>query len=346
MTIWKNILNYFTDEKEIKEERKPQNPEANKTVLKSLFTKTDPHSITEFPYSWKEEFFPPLDHTERKYILEETVRWHSIYLDISITSLIELISYYISRQPKNAHIKDFMEKQTEEYQFIAMELIHLNYLRIARERLEKLRDGELLNWIPIKGEESYEPSNDELSHVIHNLSLLITEEANHQIVRMKEEGEVLEKMQSEMVYSEQSIFVKNHIEHILNSNKSTIAKYAYDRLMLEYIFFPQYEGKIEKVFKNKIFYKYKDNFGVTEFNQMMGKVYVDMEKYQRNNGKDDMRIFVQTEWSEFCKFMVNEYSHMTEEELQEVKGEDFNIYKLSLDFFCILLFKIYLDGMK
>lgn len=348
MSIWKAIAGFFTDEQPTKnnEVKKTSNPETSQTVLKTLFTKNDPHTLTKFPYNLSEEFFAPLDPDERKYIINEIVRWHSIYIDVALEQILELATFYISKQNTNNPIASFMDKYKEEYNFIAMEIIHSNHLKIASNRIFKADDRTLLDWNPVKGYHSYEPEDEEISFILVELSTLITEEIKSEIAKILEAEEFVTKMQNEISIGDQALYAQAQLFDILDNNKAIIAKHCFDRLMIEYTFFPQYRGKIEKDFNNKLFNKYKEHFEVDTFNQMMGKVYDDLENYLKFKSKEDLKVWIQYEWKEFVKFVTNEFTTMDEEELANINAEDFNIYKLSIDYFCVVLFKIYLDGMK
>lgn len=348
MSIWKSIAKYFTEEPEKKEEatKKPVNPETSQTVLKTLFTKNDPHTLTTFPYDLSEEFFAPLEADERKYIINEIIRWHSIYIDIALEQIVELVSYYIKKQNGSNPISKFMDKYKDEYEFIAMDKVHATYLQFASNRIFKLHDRELLDWKPVKGYHSFEPTDKELSEILVQIAEVIELEVKSEIIKIQEAELVVTKIQNEVPVSDKALFAQSHLLDVLESNKAIIAKHCYDRLMLEYMFFPQYEGKLEKEFNNKLFHKYSENFGVETFNQMMSKVYRDVNAYLKLKNKEDLKVWIQYEWKEFVKFVTNEFAHLDEEELSKINAEDFNIYKLSLDYFCIVLFKIYLDGMK
>lgn len=348
MSIWKSIAKYFTEEPEKKEEatKKPANPETSQTVFKALFTKNDPHTLTTFPYNLSEEFFAPLDADERKYIVNEIIRWHSIYIDVALEHIIELVSYYIKKKNENNPIASFMDKYREEYEFIAMEIVHSKYLEFASKRTFHLHDRELLEWKPVKGYYSFEPSDTEISEILVQIGDVIEVEIKSEIIKIQEAELVVTKLQNEVPVSDKAMFAQAHLLEVLDANKAVIAKHCYDRLMLEYIFFPQYEGKLEKEFNNKLFHKYRENFGIDNFNQMMSKVYKDINEYLKYKNKEDLKVWIIYEWKEFVKFATNEFANLEDEELANINAENFNIYKLSLDYFCIVLFKIYLDGMK
>lgn len=349
MKLWNIIVDFFKDEETESENPKTEtkSPETKPHLLKSLFVKTDPFSVTTFPYTWDEEFFPPLDLKERKYILQEINRWHSVYLNTCVDKMVEYCTSYLVFQKNNIQVKKFFENNQEDYEFLALEVISQHFPDKAREYILSLSDNELIKWKPVMGEYSFEPDKNELIYLIKELSFYIEDETKQQINRLREQQAALDSMHnSDMEYSQQAEFLSDHLNGFLKSNRNIISKHCFDRLILEYNAFPFYYGRTEKIFKNKLFDKYSADLGIEGFNPMMGKVYTELDNFIKMHEKKEARNWIQYEWDEFQKFMTNEYLHLSEEEIEQIKPEDFNVYKLSLDFFCVILFKIYLDGMN
>lgn len=349
MAVWNKIVGFFKEE-----DNRPEKPvnetkktEAKSNLLKTLFVKTDPFSVTTFPYHLAKEFYPPLDDKERKYIIQEIMRWHSIYIDTCVESIVELCTSYLIFQKKSFPVKKFLEDNREEYLFLALETVHQHFAAKARDYILSLSDAELTNWHPVEGDWAYEPPKGELTYLIKELGYYIDEEAKQQIIRMREQEDALATMQSEnLVYSEQAELLSAHLRDFLQKNRNIITKHAYDRLILEYNAFPFYYKKTEKEFRNKIFNKYAESMNVGNFNNLMEKVYFELDSFIKIHERKEARNWIQYEWDEFEKFMTNEYLNFSEQEVAEIGPEDFNVYKLALDFYCIVMFKIYLDGMN
>lgn len=348
MAVWNTIVGFFKEENppnETKNETKK--PEMKPNLLKTLFAKTDPFSVTTFPYKLTEEFYPPLDDKERKYIAQEVIRWHSIYINTCVESVVELCTSYLIFQKKSFAVKKLLDDNREEYLFLALDTVHQHFTDKARDYILSLSDIELTKWHPVEGKSAYEPPKAELTYLIKELGYYIEEEAKQQIVRLREQEEALATMQSEnLVYSEQAELLSAHLKDFLKKNRNTITKHAFDRLILEYNAFPFYYKKTEKEFRNKIFEKYADSMNVGNFNNLMEKVYFELDSFIKIHEKKEARNWMQYEWEEFEKFMTNEYLNLSEQEVAGIGPEDFNVYKLALDFYCIALFKIYLDGMN
>lgn len=357
MSFLKSILKYFTEEPKGKDvpklpsEQAKKNEETQQTVFKSLFTKTDGHTITKFPYNWTSEFFPPLDVREKGFISQEILRWHSIFLEVAFEDIIELISFFIEKQPNSDKIVEYSKKHKNEYEFILIEVMHLNYMEIVKNRLEKLNDVKLLKWKPVQGEHFFEPENEEYMEIIETISKLITKEIRTQIKHLEEEERLIQLIKDEDQMEFRQNGLTDHIKITLTKNSRTIIKNAFDRLIYERSLVPNYGGENSRDFDNELFIKYCSAFTNEEganltFTKVMEVVHKEITHFLSVKNKDDLlRWVAKNQWPEFESFMIQEYQDLNEEDMADINAQAFTVYKLSLDFVTIILFSIYLDGI-
>lgn len=351
MSFLKSILNFFLEEdaekaKEKTTEVSKQINETTTSIVKSLFTKTDPLSMTSFPYKWDKEFFPPLDQKEEKYMRGEILRWYKIYFEFALEEVIDLCIIYLVHELRHKDAVEFHRDFPEEFRLLIQSAVSQNLVETVSSVIQKIDGFNLIQWQPEQGEVSFEPPKLEMFAIIKNISATVELEITKQLAIQQEQREKLREIQDMTVsYNAQAQALSEYLVTFLNQHRNEITKHCFDRLILEYNSFPYYYGKTEKEFKNKIFQKYMNDFGASSFNEVMAKAYVELNKFIKIHEKREVAIWIYHEWDDFVNFMQNEYLNLTEEELEEFESSDFNLFALSLDFYALILFKIHLDGM-
>lgn len=347
MSIFKKIGSFFMNEdSKEKQEIQPKEDNTVGQVFKHMFTKTDPMNQTHFPYEWEQEFFPPLDKKEKDYMLDEIKRWYQIYYDLFESKMLDaIIEAVIKPSSQNEWTINFYKKFPEEFQLMTQSLIQENFHKLVDNRLETYNDYKLIQWKPLKGQNSYEPPTKEISSILKNISKMVINESEENYKKQQEEIKALLQAQEENSTMTPSEQVSEALVSYLNKHKREIIKHCYDRLILENNAFPYYYGQYEKPFKNKLFHKYKLQFNITTYNELVSKAYLHFNKFIRIHGKRELKKWIAEQWDEYINFMAKEYANLPEDELYKAINDDFNKYALSIDFYALVLFKISLDGM-
>lgn len=316
-------------------------------ILKYLFTKNDPMSLTSFPYDWEKDFFPPLTEEEKNYMKGEILKWYDTYFKLFYNKLIEaVISYVLRPSSKNEWAVKYHEKYQEEFTLMIQNIVDNNLVELIKSKLDKLSDWQLIKWKPVRGKQSWEPPAHEISPILKQLALISIEESKEEVRKQEEETKRIIEMQKQDISTEEKKQqLMDTLEEYLNRHRKEIVKHCYDRLVLEWKSFPYYYGKMDKQFKNHIFEKYRLQFGCTTYTELFAKVFIHLDKFVELHGEKELRKWIDEQWEEFVLFMKNDYTERTEDELYVLNPEEFNKYSFSIDFYAIVLFLISLDGI-
>ena len=331
----------------LRENNKGGPPIDHSQVLKYLFTKNDPMSITTFPYEWEKDFFPPLTEEEKNYMKGEIIKWYETYFELFYNRLIEaVISYVLRPSSKNEWAVKYHKKYQEEFTLMIQDIVDNNLTELIKKRIDKYNDWQIIRWKPVKAKQSWEPPSNEISPILRQLAQISIEESRKEVERQEKETKRLIELQKQDISPEEKKEqIMDALEEYLNKHRKEIVKHCYDRLVLEWKSFPYYYGKMEKKLKNDIFEKYKLQFGCTTYTELFAKVFIYLDKFVALHGEKELRKWIDEQWREFILFMRNDYTERTEDELYVLTMEEFNKYSFSIDFYAIILFKISLDGM-
>lgn len=316
-------------------------------VLKLMFTKTDPMSLTEYPYHWEKDYFPPLSSEERKYMRGEILRWYQTYLDVFYSKLVSgVISFVLKPSSKNEWAINYHREFPEEFNLMIQDIVDRNIVKLIKDKIQQLSDWQIIKWKPIKGAESWQPPENEIRPILRDVANISITEAEEQYKKQREEiKKILQIQKSDIPPDVKKQNIIDSIKDYLVHNKKELIKHCYDRLTLEYNSFPYYYGRMEKPFKNDIYEKYRLQFGCTTYSELFAKVFVPLRKFIELHGKKEVKKWIEEQWDEFIIFMQHDYTSKTEEELYRIKPEEFNKYAFALDYYVVILFKISMDGM-
>lgn len=319
------------------------NKPSEQNVVKRLFTKSDPLSLTVFPYVFSTNFFPPLDKEERNYMIREILRWYDIFIEVSLSELIEnLIGRSLKPCNNNENCTLLYKKSNEKYIMLVQSVVEENIKNLINIQVNKLSDEELCSWDVNKGENYYFPPIKEFSNILMNLTKLIVEKANIIIIEENNnKKETLEIINQEMSYDDKKAMILNNLLDFINKNKKSITKHCYDRILLEMNAFPYYDGKVEKSIKNDIFSRY--NYSRLSYNNLFGKVYLHLSRFMNTYSKRQFHDWLENKWDDYIHFIENHFDTL---EIDELSNIDKNDLSFAIDFYVISLFKIYMDGIN
>ena len=328
-------------------ENKASNSKDTSQILKYLFTKTDSMSLTNFPYKWEKDFFPPLTKEEKKYMRSEILRWYQTYFSIFHSKLVEaVISVVLKPSSTNEWAVKYNKDFPEEFHLMIQEIIDNNLFKLIENKINKLNDWQVIRWKPIQGKECWEPPVGEASPILKELANISISASKEEIKMQEEEMKKLIELQKQDVSPEvKRQNIMNSLEEYLNKHKKELIRHCNDRLIMEFKSFPYYYGKMDKKFKNHLFEQYRLQFGATNYTELFAKVFVHLDRFVELHGEKEVKKWIGEQWREYVMFMKQDYSQKTDDELYTLKMEEFNKYAFSIDYYAIILFKISMDGM-
>lgn len=328
MEFIKEIKNIF-----LKQERN----EVAKSV-KKIFSIVDPKNKTKFPYNFSEDFFQPLSEHERKYIIEEILKWYNIYIEETKEKYIKEIGIYSSLEKHNIEEISIFKKQfPEEYNMLIQSTLETELPTFLKKYINGLEDIQLLNWKPVEKKDIWEPKQSEIKLIVLTLG-------NSAIFKLKEEIKNIDFQIKQIDENKEVILIINEdLKEFLNNNKSKIIRNAYYRFNLEYNSFPKYYGMMDKQISNKIFNKYLEAFEISSFNDLMKKAYFDAKLFKDSKREDEFNQKFINSWNDYLDFILNEYASISSDEFKKELKQEFNINSASIDYFIIFLFNIYME---
>lgn len=347
MGILNKMVSFFMEEETPKtEQTKKSNDQTNKsaTILKNMFTKTDPFVLTEFPYNWEKDFFPPLDDKEKKYMRTEIMRWYAIYYETNSTLLVEtLVEGALEHDKISYHLE---ETRPEEFRMLIRDTMEEHFLTKSNDRIQRYDGSQLIHWKPVYGQTSWEPPTGEFLDILTELLDVIRQQVTVYLQKQMELEALLKKMKGQTVpISARAKGISDYVVSFMDKNRNEIMRHAVDRMILELNAFPSYYGHYEKEFRNDLFKKYHKDFGVYSYNELVAASVSHIQPFLQANGKMELKRWYYNQWDEFRDFVQNEYLHKNEEELENVHSSELNPFALAIDFYALTLFKLYLDGM-
>lgn len=317
------------------------------TIVQNLFTKNDPKSLTEFPYDWSEEFFPPLTQAEKRFMRTEITRWFETYVGMHFDKISEaIITYILKPENNNEWARDYYKSSSEAFTLMSKEIVKRHIQDEIRDSINSLSDEKTICWRPTESQDCWLPPSKQMTKILKSLTNVVLEEGYAKYEQQLEDLSKIQEIQN-MELSEDLKRQKfiNSLEFFLNSHKRELVNNCFDRLMNEYDAFPYYYGKKEKRFNNEIFHKYRLRFGCTTYNELFGKVFVPLKRYIDTYSKKQVKTWLIAQWDEYVDFLTNYYVSKNEKELFDISVGQFNAYAFAVDFYAIILFKIKMDGI-
>lgn len=350
MSLLNKMVSFFLEEDTPKPKSTQKEPESvqkkSVSMLKGMFTKTDPFILTEFPYHWEKDFFPPLDDKERKYMRTEIMRWYALYYETNYNILVETLVEGAIEEGDDEVCAYFEEEYPEEFRLMIQNVLDDDFITITNEKILTYDGADLIRWKPEQGELSWQPPTSELLELLTNLLMKVKAYAKENLkVQIEQENRLKEIKGRTAPTSAKAKALSDYVVTFLEKHRGEITKHAFDRTILELNAFPSYYGQYEKEFRNELFFKYREDFGVSSYNELTASAFVLIQPFLKANGKMELKRWYNSQWDEFVDFMKNEYLHLNEGALEDVHADELNLFALAIDFYALTLFKLHLDGM-